>query len=145
MGNSKVSILNRKARHNYEVLDTYVCGMQLFGSEVKAIRAGQVSMQDSFCVVDDGELFTRGVSIQNLPHMTPHEPERSKKLLLKRKELDDLADSLDRGLTVVPLRIFETKKGYLKLEVALAKGRKLYDKRKKLKDKQDKREINEAT
>ena len=141
MGKSNVNILNRKARHNYELLETFICGIQLFGSEVKAIRAAQVSMQDAYCIFNNGELFAHNMHIQNLSHMFPHEPERNKKLLLKRKELDNLQGMSERGLTIVPLKIFETDRGLLKLEIALAKGLKLYDKRKKLKDKEDDQEM----
>lgn len=136
-----VCIENRKAFHTYAVLDRYVAGIQLFGSEVKAIREHMVSMVDAHCFFMDGELYVKNIHIQNLANMTPHDPERNKKLLLNKKELVDLEYELkNQGITLVPLKIFD-KNGIFKLEIALAKGMKNYDKRQKLKDADIQREL----
>ena len=123
---------NRKARHDYEILDTYECGIQLLGSEVKSLRDSQVQLRDSYARVDDGEMWLFGV------HIAPYvfaqgfgavDPDRKRKLLLHRREIDELAvRTTQEHLTLVPLAIY-FKEGKAKVEIGLARGRKHYDKR----------------
>lgn len=136
----QVSIKNRRASHDYEFLDMYVAGLLLFGSEVKAIRDGRISLMDAYCYFDNGELFVKNMHIQNMDHMPPHDPERPKKLLLNRKEIDRLERDRDQGKTIIVTKVF-TLKGRLKVEIALAKGKKQYDKRQAEKKKEAEREI----
>ncbi|HUQ39247.1 MAG TPA: SsrA-binding protein SmpB [Acidimicrobiales bacterium] len=123
---------NRKARHDYDILDTIECGMVLTGSEVKSLRAGKAQLRDSYARVDAGEAWLMGVHIPPYAFATghaAHEPERARKLLLHRRQIDELAERTRRdGLTLVPLSIYFLE-GRAKLELAVAKGRKRYDKR----------------
>ena len=137
---SQVNIKNRKSSYEYEILDTYIAGIQLYGSEVKSIRDGRVSLTDSYCYINNGEVFVKNMSIQNMDHMEPHDPERLKKLLLNRSEIDRLERDLDQGLTIIVRSIF-TIRGIIKLEIALAKGKKLYDRRETIKKRDAEREI----
>jgi SsrA-binding protein len=128
----KVVASNRKARHDYDVLDTFEAGMQLVGTEVKSLRDGKIVLKDAHARVEDGELWLVGV------HVAPyeladgfggHDPERRRKLLLHRWEIDELAErSAREGLTIVPLSVY-FKEGRAKIELGLARGRKNYDKR----------------
>ena len=122
---------NKKAYHDYFVLDKYEGGIELFGTEIKSIRAGRVNLKDSFCSVDDGEMYVIGM------HISPYEmgnrfnrdPMRKKKLLLHKKEIMKLfGESQQQGLSIVPLELY-IKKGRAKLQIGLCKGKKLYDKR----------------
>jgi len=128
-----VHIVNRKAKFEYFFERTENAGMVLFGSEVKAIRNGKCSLVDAFCAFEGDELFIRGMNIPNEGNAFSHEPTRSRKLLLKRKELNKLQKDLIKGLTIIPYRIFENDYGMLKMEICLAKGKKLYDKRNTIK------------
>jgi SsrA-binding protein len=123
---------NRRARHDYDILETYECGVALQGSEVKSLRAGRVTLADAYARVEDGEAWLLGVHIPPYEHAAgfgAHDPERRRKLLLHRKEIDGLMDQTQQqALTLVPLSIY-FKDGRAKVELALARGRKLYDKR----------------
>ena len=141
----KVVASNRRARRNYEILDTFEAGIVLKGSEVKSLRASQVQLKDSYASLSGGELCGKW------PRKRPsyasavdaHEPERKRKLLLHRREIDRLAGKInEQGLTVVPLSIYFSH-GLAKVELALAKGRRAYDKRKKLTEKEQRREMRE--
>ncbi len=135
-----LQIQNRKARFEYHILDTWTAGMQLQGTEVKSIREGKCSMVDSYCFFVAGELFIRDLDIPIGTSSYQHDPKRPKKLLLNRKELDKLQKGLDKGVTIIPLRIHEVN-GRFKCDIALAKGKKLYDKRADIKERDVKREI----
>lgn len=122
---------NKKAYHDYFVLDKYEAGIELFGTEIKSIRAGRVNLKDSFCSVDDGEMYAIGM------HISPYEqgnrfnrdPMRKKKLLMHKREIMKLfGESQQQGLSIIPLELY-IKKGRAKLEIGLCKGKKLYDKR----------------
>jgi SsrA-binding protein len=123
---------NRRARHEYDILETYECGMQLQGSEVKSLRAGRVTLADAYARVEGGEAWLLGVHIPPYEHagaFGQHDPERRRKLLLHREQIDELmGSSQQQSLTLVPLSIY-FKDGRAKLELALARGRRLYDKR----------------
>ena len=135
------AIVNRKAKFEYHFLETYTAGIELIGSEVKAIRDGKVNMVDSYCIFDKGELWVKGLGITPGPGSFQHDPTRDKKLLLKKKELKKLSSSLDKGLTIIPIKIFNNEKNRLKMEIALAKGKKLYDKRESIKERDLQREL----
>lgn len=140
-----INIVNRKAKFEYFFERTEKAGMVLMGSEVKALRNGKCSLVDAFCTFEGDELFIRGMNIPNEGNAFSHEPTRSRKLLLKRKELNKLQKDLVKGLTIIPYRIFENEYGMLKMEICLAKGKKLYDKRNTIKerdlDREQKKEI----
>jgi SsrA-binding protein len=142
----KVVATNRRARRNYEVLDTFEAGIVLKGSEVKSLRAGQVQLKDSYASLYDGELWLERLHIGPYSHASvdAHQPERKRKLLLHRREIDRLTGKInEQGLTVVPLQIYFSH-GLAKVELALAKGRRDYDKRKKLTEKEQRREMDRA-
>jgi SsrA-binding protein len=137
---------NRKARHDYDIVETVEAGLVLRGSEVKSLRSGQCSLQEGFAVVRDGEATLRGV------HIAPYQqsgkssldPDRDRRLLLHRREAIRLASKVqEQGYTLVPLRVY-FQRGYAKVEIGLAKGRKLYDKRHKLREEDDRRKTEEA-
>jgi SsrA-binding protein len=142
----KVIVQNRKARHNYEIGDTYEAGIVLTGTEVKSLREGRASLADGFAEVRDGEVWLRNVHIPEYDQgsWTNHEPRRSRKLLLRRDEIARLiGKTQERGLTLVPLSLY-FKDGYAKVEIALARGKKTHDKRHALAEKQAKREAERA-
>lgn len=143
--NNQINIKNKKAGFEYQFLDTYVSGVVLTGTEIKSIRLNNVSMGDSYCYFIDGELFIKGLHISKYSHGTylNHEPMRERKLLLKKKELRKIEDKLDnQGITLIPIRLFVTERGWAKIEIAVAKGKKLHDKREDLKEKDVKRELD---
>jgi len=141
----KINIKNKKAYYNYEFIDTYVAGIQLKGSEIKSIRNSKVSFADSFCFFKDEELWIKNLHIapyENASHNN-HDPIRTRKLLLNKQELKKLSskkDKDDNNLTIVPTKLFVNKNGYAKLEIALAKGKKEYDKRESIKKRDVERE-----
>lgn len=144
MGENKVDIRNRKASFEYAILEKHVAGIQLMGTEIKSIREGKVNISEGFCAFKNDELFVRNIEIQ--PYFAGsyynHEPRRDRKLLLKRTELKKLELKLkDKGLSIIPLRLFINDRGFAKLEIALAKGKKLYDKRQDIKKRDVEREI----
>lgn len=142
-----IRIKNRKASFEYHFIDTYVAGMQLLGTEIKAIREGRVNLVDAYCHFVKEELFVSNLHISeySLGTYANHEPRRMRKLLLQKKELKKLRVKLkEKGLTIIPLALFVNPKGLAKLEIALGKGKKLYDKREDLKTKDVKRDIDRA-
>ena len=137
---------NRKARHEYDILDRLEAGLVLVGSEVKSLRGGKGNIAESFVKFVRDEAFLVDAHIPKYPqaHQFNHEPRRARKLLMKRAELDKLAEKVQqKGLTIVPLKLF-FKGAWVKLELGLARGRKLHDKRHALKARQDKREMDRA-
>ena len=142
-----INIRNKRATFDYEIIEEYVAGVVLVGTEIKSIRLGKAALNDSYCYFEDGELWIRGVNIAEYAWGTcnNHVPRRDRKLLLNRKELDKLQRSLqDRGLTVVGLRMFLNDRGLVKIVVGLARGRKAYDKREYLKENDARREMDKA-
>ena len=135
------SIVNRKARFEYTFIDTYIAGICLLGTEVKAIKDGKASMVDTYCIFDKDELWVKGLGITPGPGAFQHEALRDKKLLLRKKELKKLSSSLDKGLTIIPVKIFVDERNRLKMEIALAKGKKLYDKRESIKERDVERDL----
>ncbi len=137
---------NRRARHEYEILETVEAGLVLRGTEVKSLRAGQVTFKDSYATMRNGEGWLLGCHIAPYSHGTDanHDPERDRKLLLRRREIARLTGrTAERGLTLVPLRLY-FKKGRAKLELGLARGRKLHDKRSALREREVRREMDRA-
>ena len=127
-----INIKNKKARFEYEILDKYTAGIKLAGTEIKSIREGKASIAESFCEFQEDELFVINMTIQEYSHATyfNHNPKSSRKLLLNRRELNKLHKEVrNSGLTIVPLRLFINDRGLAKMQIALAKGKKLYDKR----------------
>jgi SsrA-binding protein len=143
MKQNNVSIKNRKASFDYFFERDLVAGIQLLGTEIKAIRNGKVSLVDSFCYFSLGELFLKGVNISATEDSWTHDPLRERKLLLNRKELDKLERDLSQGMTIVVKKMFTNDRGLIKLEIALARGKKNYDKRSSLKEKEIKKEIQQ--
>lgn len=137
----KVNIKNRKAFFDYFFLKEYVAGVQLSGTEVKSIRNGKISLADSFCYFNSGELFLKGVNISSTEDSFSHDPLRNRKLLLKRKELKKLENSLEKGLTIIVKRIFSNDRGLIKIEIALSKGKKNFDKRSSIKERDLNRDL----
>lgn len=137
----KLAIINRKARFDYEFLETYVAGICLFGSEVKSIRDSRVSMIDAFCFFINGELWLKGLNVTPGLNSFQHDPVRDRKLLLKRRELKKIESKLDSGLTIIPVKLFASDRNIIKVEIALARGKKSYDKRNAIKERDIKREM----
>ncbi|GAA1846019.1 SsrA-binding protein SmpB [Microlunatus capsulatus] len=137
---------NRKARHDYNILDTYEAGVVLGGTEVKSLREGRASLADAFATVDDGEVWLRNAHIPEYSHgtWTNHTARRTRKLLLNRREITRLErDLADAGTTLIPLSIYFSD-GYAKVEIALATGKREYDKRQTLAEREGKREAERA-
>ncbi|MCB0457315.1 MAG: SsrA-binding protein SmpB [Flavobacteriaceae bacterium] len=140
-----VQIKNRKARFEYEILETFTSGIVLRGTEIKAIREGKASIAESFCEFSNGELFAINMTIQEYSHAShfTHNPKTERKLLLNRKELKKLEKEVkNSGLTIVPLLLFTNEKGLAKLEIALCRGKKQYDKREVMKERDTKRDLS---
>ena len=142
---STIQIKNRRASFDYEFLETYTAGIQLVGTEIKSIRAGKCSLQDAYCFFVGNELFVRGMNIA-LYHWgtwNSHEPVRDRRLLLNRKELRHLQQAdKQKGLTIIAVKLFIADNGFAKLVIALAKGKKEYDKRQSIKEKDMRREMD---
>jgi SsrA-binding protein len=141
---SPISIKNRSAFHEYFVDATYVAGMVLLGTEVKSLREGKASFNDSYCLIDKGEMWLKSLHISPYSHGTVnnHDPDRDRKLLLKKREITRIQAKLkEKGYTLIPLKIFMNEKGFIKIEIGLAKGKKLYDKRESIKQKDMDRDI----
>ena len=141
----RVQINNKKASFEYEFLEQYDAGIVLVGTEIKSLRAGKASLQDAYCYFSGGELYVRGMNIATsfwASAWSSHEPMRDRKLLLTRRELRHLAQAVKtKGLTIVATRAYIADNGYAKLHIALAKGKKEYDKRASIKEKDIRREL----
>jgi len=143
---SKVNIQNKKARFEYEIIENYTAGMVLSGTEIKSIRAGQASIKEGFCEFNDqGELFAINLYIKEFinGNYYNHQPRSSRKLLLTKRELRKLERKVkDVGLTIIPLRLYISEKGWAKLAIALCRGKKQHDKRQTLKNSENKRDLD---
>ncbi len=144
MSEQPINIKNKRATFEYEVLDKFVAGMQLLGTEIKSIRDGKAGLTEAYCTFVGDELYVIGlhIGIYKNAGQFNHEEKRDRKLLLERRELDKLHKKVkEKGLTIIPLKIFIAKNKWAKLEIALAQGKKTYDKREDLKKKDATREI----
>lgn len=146
MVQKNINIKNKKARFEYELLETYVAGIVLSGTEIKSIREGKASITQSFCEFNDkGELFVVNMQVDEYSHASHfnHKPRAERKLLMNRRELKKLLKEVSTsGLTIVPLNLFINDRGLAKVKIALAKGKKLYDKRETIKDRDNKRDLS---
>lgn len=141
----RINIKNRKASFEFEFLDTYVAGLMLKGTEIKSVREGKASLTEAFCYFRNGELYIKQMHIApySMASVYNHEAVRDRKLLLSKKELDKLGSKLEeKGLTIIPVRLFINDRGLAKLEIALGRGKKLHDKRQSIKEKEAKRDLN---
>ncbi len=141
----QIVIQNRKARHDYFLEEFFTAGIQLKGTEIKSVRQGKASLKEAYCTFKGHELFVVNMHIAEYSHGNRfnHEPLRDRKLLLTYRELKRLkSKSEEKGYTIIPVRLFINERGWAKLEIALARGKKLYDKRQALKEKDHKREMN---
>lgn len=139
-----VNIQNRRASYEYQFLAKYTAGILLTGTEIKSVREGNVNLTDGFCTFMNNELYLNQVNIAKFTEGTynNHEPTRTRKLLLNKRELNQLEKKLqEQGLTVIPTRLFINERGFAKVEIALAKGKKLFDKREDIKERDVKREM----
>ena len=137
-----INIKNRKAEFEYHLITTFTAGIVLTGTEIKSIRAGKVNLTDSYCSFINGELWAHNIHISEYANGTynNHEPKRDRKLLLNRKEIKKLQSKLnDRGMTIIPTRMWINENGYAKLDIALARGKKMFDKRESIKEKDQRR------
>ena len=141
-----MNIQNKRARFEYELIDEYTAGIVLTGTEIKSLRNSKASISESFCEFKErGELFTVNMNIEEYAYGTRfnHRPKAQRKLLLNKKELKKLHKEVkNSGLTIVPLRLFINDKGFAKMRIALARGKKLYDKREAIKDRENKRDLD---
>jgi SsrA-binding protein len=140
-----INIRNRQAGFEYELLDKYLAGIVLTGTEIKSIREGKVNLQDGYCYINNGEVYVKGVNITPYAQGTHynHEAARERKLLLKKSEIKKLDGKVEeKGLTLVPLRLFINERGFAKMEIAVARGKKLHDKRDSIKEREVKRELD---
>jgi SsrA-binding protein len=139
-----MEIRNRSAFHEYFIEDKYDAGMVLTGTEVKALRSGKASFNDSFCTIDKDEVWLRNLHISEYEYgnYANHPPMRERKLLLRKREIKKLVNKLkDKGYTLIPLKIWFNEKGFVKIQIGLAKGKKLHDKRASIKEREAKREL----
>lgn len=137
-----INIKNRKAEYEYHLLSTFTAGIVLTGTEIKSIRAGKVNLTDSYCSFINGELWAHNIHISEYANgsYNNHEPKRDRKLLLNKKELKKIQSKLnDRGMTIIPTRMWINENGYAKLDIALARGKKMFDKRDSIKEKDQRR------
>lgn len=144
MKGEQINIKNRQARFNYEISETFTAGIVLTGTEIKSIREGKVSLADSYCIVDNGEVWIKGMHISEYFYgsYNNHSVRRDRKLLLTRKEITKISKiAKEPGFTIVPLRLFISEKGYAKLVIGIGRGKKSYDKRQSIKEREDKRNI----
>ncbi len=142
----KVVASNRRARHDYEIVEVFEAGIVLLGSEVKSLRDGRANLKDSFAHVKDGEVWLVGAYIgpYSFSREGGHDPERTRKLLLNRREIDQISGKIaEKGLTLIPLRLY-FKEGKVKVEIALARGRRTVDKREAIKEREQRREMERA-
>ena len=141
---TKMEISNRKAYHEYFFEAKYIAGLVLQGTEIKSLRSGKASFNDSYCYFDKGELYVKSLHISEYSFGTynNHEPMQERKLLLNKRELKKLeAKTKEKGYSIIPLKIFLTEKGFFKMEIGLGKGKKIYDKRETIKERDTDRDI----
>ena len=147
MAQKELNIRNKKARFEYHLDEVFNAGIQLSGTEIKSIRSGKASILEAYCIFSSGEVWVRNMHITEYENGSfyNHKPRADRKLLLNRKEIDKIEKFLKtKGNTLIPLKMFLSEKGWVKMEIACATGKKLHDKRQDLKEKDDKREMDRA-
>lgn len=147
MAKNEVNIRNKRARFEYHLSDIFTAGMQLRGTEIKSIRSSKASILEAYCIFHEGEVWIRNMSITEYENGSfyNHKPKSDRKLLLNRKEINKIERFLKvKGNTLIPLKLFLSEKGWAKIEIACAQGKKLHDKRNDLKEKDDKRDMERA-
>lgn len=140
-----IEIKNRKAAFEYKLLDTYEAGLKLMGTEIKSIRLGEANLKDAYCVFEEGELYVHSMFIAEYKYGNyyNHETRRKRKLLLRKRELEKLEKRVkEKGFSIIPYRIYLSERGFAKLEIALAQGKKAYDKRDSIKERENKRDLD---
>ena len=145
MKQSQINIQNKKARFNYEIGEKFDAGIVLSGTEIKSIRLGKANLTDTYCMVENNEIWLKGMHVSEYFYgsYNNHEVRRDRKLLLTRKEIQKIKKSIEQpGFTAVPLKLYINEKGYAKVIIGIARGKKQYDKRQTLKEKEDKRNID---
>lgn len=145
MNASQVNIRNRRATFDYEITDTFTAGIVLTGTEIKSIRQGKASLADTYCLVQNGEVWVKGMYIAEyfFGSYNNHATRRDRKLLLNRREIEKLAKASESpGITIVPLKMFISANGYAKLVIGIGRGKKQYDKRQSIRDREDKRSLD---
>lgn len=141
----QVNIKNKKARFDYEISDTYVAGIVLTGTEIKSIRDGKASLTDTYCIVERGEVWVKGMNISEYFYgsYNNHVARRDRKLLLNKKEIAKIAkQSEDAGFTIVPMRVFINDRGLAKMKIGIGRGKKQFDKRQSIREREDKRNMD---
>jgi SsrA-binding protein len=144
---NELNIRNKRARFEYHLEDTFIAGIQLTGTEIKSIRNGKASILEAYCIVQNGEVWIRNMHVTEYSNASfyQHKPRADRKLLLNKKEINKIEKYLQvKGNTLIPLKLFLSEKGWVKVEIALAVGKKLHDKRHDLKEKDDRREMDRA-
>ena len=144
---NELNIRNKRARFEYHLLDEYTAGMQLSGTEVKSIRSGKVSILEAYCIMHNGEVWIRNMHISEYSNASfyTHKPRSDRKLLLSKKEIVRIEKFLQvKGNTLIPLKMFISEKGWVKIDIACAQGKKLHDKRHDMKERDDRREMDRA-
>jgi SsrA-binding protein len=147
MADKELNIRNKRARFEYHLMDTFTAGIQLAGTEIKSIRKGKASILEAYCVAQSGEIWIRNMHVSEYENASfyTHKPRADRKLLLNKKEIQKIEKFLQvKGNTLIPLKLFLSEKGWVKLDIALAQGKKLHDKRHDLKEKDDKRDMDRA-
>lgn len=147
MANKEVNIRNKRARFEYQLFDIYTAGMQLRGTEIKSIRSSKASILEAYCIFIEGEVWIRNMSITEYENGSfyNHKPKSDRKLLLNKKEINKIERFLKvKGNTLIPLKLYLSEKGWAKIDIACAQGKKLHDKRNDLKEKDDKRDMDRA-
>jgi SsrA-binding protein len=145
--NKHISVKNKRATFEYELIDTYTAGIVLRGTEIKSIRQNKVSINEAYCFFDREELYIKGmnIAVYEKASFTNHDPIRTRKLLLNKNELNKIFTKLsEKGLALIPLKLFSTDRGFVKIEIAVARGKKLHDKRDSIKERDVKREMDRS-
>lgn len=145
MAQKKIHIVNRKARFEYNLLNKYTAGIKLWGTEIKSIRLGDAQINEAFCQLKNGELWIVNMYINEYAFgsYTNHRPTQVRKLLLQKKELKQISKKIsEKGFTIVPLKVFISERGFAKIEIAVAQGKKIHDKRQTMKERDNKREMD---
>lgn len=142
---SQVNIRNKRARFDYEITDTFVAGIVLTGTEIKSIREGKASLADTYCMVENGEVWVKGMNISEYFYgsYNNHVARRDRKLLLTKKEIARLAKAAeDVGFTIIPIKVFINERGYAKMQIGIGRGKKQYDKRQAIREREDRRSMD---